>query len=152
VYILATRGFDVRGACVSVGVGGFAGVGVGAFPPRVTRATAAHRLTQLCAIPGSFAAAQTPFVRTVASTACRFSSVATTLPSCHLDLGPHRSQLRDVRSFSADRGWSDARHQHLVVSSANVGEPATKVYFARVSLAAADGRLFVATNTRLVAY
>jgi hypothetical protein len=85
VYILATRGFDVRGACVLVAVGVSAGLGVGvgvskglavgAFPPRVTRATAAHRLTQLCAIPCSFAAAQTPFVRTVASTACRFSSV-----------------------------------------------------------------------------
>ena len=40
----------------------------------------------------------------------------------------------------------------LVVSSANVGEPLAKTYFSEVGMAAADGRLFVPTKTRFVAY
>ena len=82
VYILATRGFNVRrfvgfasvGGVVS-GVGAGDGVSVGAPPPRVTPAVDAHLLTQLCGIPCSFEAALTPFVRTVATTACRCSPV-----------------------------------------------------------------------------
>jgi hypothetical protein len=83
VYAFAIRALGVlvagagATAGIGVGVGGTeaaAGAGVGATP-RVTPAADAHRLTQLCGMPCSFAAAQIPFARTVASTASLCSLV-----------------------------------------------------------------------------
>jgi hypothetical protein len=72
VYTFATRAFIVRRAFFS---GAALVFGFGTWTPRLTPASAAHLLAQLCGTPCSRAAALMPFDRTVASTAFRSSLV-----------------------------------------------------------------------------